>query len=71
MTDPVELIKQALERVERLREDHFDGPARGRLIAQAVAAERARCAQIARQWDWDHPDTNYGLCIAKKILGED
>ena len=32
-----------------------------------VEAERQRCAQIARQWDKAHPDTNYGGCIARLI----
>jgi hypothetical protein len=31
--------------------------------------ERQRCAQIARQWDKAHPDTNYGGCIARVIEG--
>jgi hypothetical protein len=29
--------------------------------------ERRRCAQIARQWDAGHPNTNYGGCIARLI----
>jgi hypothetical protein len=32
-----------------------------------AAAERQRCAQIARQFDRDHPNTNYGGCIARLI----
>lgn len=36
-------------------------------LEAAVAAERRRCAQIARQWDETHPDTNYGGCIARLI----
>ena len=31
--------------------------------------ERHRCAQIARQWDAVHPNTNYGGCIARFIEG--
>ncbi len=33
----------------------------------AVAAERQRCAQIAREFDHDHPNTNYGGYIARLI----
>ena len=32
-----------------------------------LAAERQRCAQIAREFDRDHPNTNYGGCIARLI----
>lgn len=32
-----------------------------------LAAERQRCARIARQWDVDCPNTNYGGCIARFI----
>jgi hypothetical protein len=32
-----------------------------------VAAERQRCAMIARQFDRDHPNTNYGGFIARLI----
>ena len=35
-----------------------------------AAAERQRCAQIARQFDRDHPNTNYGGCIARLIEGD-
>ena len=34
-----------------------------------AAAERQRCAQIAREFDRDHPNTNYGGCIARLIEG--
>ncbi len=34
-----------------------------------AAAERQLCAQIARQFDVDHPNTNYGGCIARFIEG--
>jgi hypothetical protein len=30
-------------------------------------AERQRCAQIAREFDRDHPSTNYGGFIARLI----
>jgi hypothetical protein len=36
-------------------------------VAEAVAAERQRCAQIARQFDVAHPNTNYGGYIARLI----
>lgn len=39
-------------------------------VAEAVAAERQRCAQIARQWDVDCPSTNFGGCIARLIEGK-
>jgi len=32
-----------------------------------AAAEREACAAIARQWDVDHPASNYGGCIANLI----
>ena len=36
-------------------------------IARAVEAEREACAAVARQWDADHPASNYGGCIANLI----
>jgi hypothetical protein len=36
-------------------------------IARAVEAEREACAAVARQWDTDHPTSNYGGCIANLI----
>jgi hypothetical protein len=35
-----------------------------------AAAERQRCARIARQWDVAHPSTNFGGCIARFIEGD-
>jgi hypothetical protein len=32
-----------------------------------AAAEREACAAVARQWDADHPASNYGGCIANLI----
>lgn len=29
--------------------------------------EREECAKVAKQWDVDHPNTNYGGCIASLI----
>jgi hypothetical protein len=45
-----------------------------KLVMQAerqngAAAERQRCAQIAREWDIAHPITNFGGCIARFIEG--
>jgi hypothetical protein len=36
-------------------------------VAEAVAAERQRCAMIAREFDKTHPNTNYGGFIARLI----
>ena len=37
-------------------------------FAKLVAAhEREECAKIAKQWDSNHPNTNYGGCIAYLI----
>ena len=36
-------------------------------VAEAVAAERQRCAQIAREFDREQPNTNYGGYIARLI----
>lgn len=38
------------------------------LECQVKEGEREACAAIARQWDVDHPTTNYGGCIANEIL---
>jgi hypothetical protein len=35
-----------------------------------AAAERQRCVMIAREFDRDHPNTNYGGCIARLIEGK-
>ena len=37
------------------------------MVEKAVKAEREACAQIAKQWDIDHPSTNFGGCIAAAI----
>jgi hypothetical protein len=34
---------------------------------QVRESEREACAAIARQWDVDHPASNYGGCIANLI----
>jgi hypothetical protein len=41
-----------------------------RFAALVAAAERQRCAQIAREWDAIHQNTNYGGCIARLIEGD-
>jgi len=38
-----------------------------RFAALVAAAEREQCATIAKDWDKDHPNTNYGGCIAVAI----
>ena len=37
------------------------------VIEASVAVEREACAQIALQWDKEHPSTNFGGCIARSI----
>ena len=41
-----------------------------RLFEIFAAAERQRCAQIAREFDKTHPNTNYGGFIARLIEEE-
>jgi hypothetical protein len=38
-----------------------------RFAALVRADEREACAAVARQWDADHPASNYGGCIANLI----
>jgi len=38
-----------------------------RFAALVAADEREACATIAKDWDKDHPNTNYGGCIAAAI----
>jgi len=33
--------------------------------------EREACISIAKQWDADHPNSNYGACIARRISARD
>ena len=40
---------------------------RERFAALVAAHEREECAKIAKQWDSNHPNTNYGGCIAYLI----
>jgi hypothetical protein len=44
-----------------------DMPDIERFAALVSAAEREQCAAIAKDWDKDHPNTNYGGCIAIAI----
>ena len=41
-----------------------------RFAALVAAAEREACAMIAREFDRDHPNTNYGGYIARLIEGD-
>jgi hypothetical protein len=41
-----------------------------RFAYMLLAAERQRCTQIAREFDRDHPNTNYGGFIARLIEGD-
>ena len=43
------------------------GEALERFADLVAAAEREACAAVARQWDADHPASNYGGCIANLI----
>ena len=36
-------------------------------VRAMILAEREACAAVARQWDADHPASNYGGCIANLI----
>jgi hypothetical protein len=36
-------------------------------VSDRVKTEREACAAVARQWDADHPASNYGGCIANLI----
>jgi len=49
--------------------DHLGTQIAGGLEAETMA-ERQRCAMIARQFDRDHPNTNYGGFIARLIEGD-
>lgn len=42
-------------------------PTLERFVNLAKAHEREECAKIAKQWDADHPSSNYGGCIAVAI----
>jgi len=50
--------------------DHLGTQITERLLMErenGAAAERQRCARVARQWDVDCPNTNYGGCVARLI----
>jgi hypothetical protein len=38
-----------------------------RALINGITTEREQCAAIAKDWDKDHPNTNYGGCIAVAI----
>jgi hypothetical protein len=46
---------------------HAEGMVTVGHMRQQIAAEREACAAVARQWDADHPASNYGGCIANLI----
>jgi hypothetical protein len=52
--NPLDFRLTTLEQIE-----HF--------AALVATAEREQCATIAKDWDKDHPNTNYGGCIAVAI----
>jgi len=37
------------------------------IAASERKSEREACISIAKQWDADHPNSNYGACIARRI----
>ena len=64
---------EAIERFVALVADaeakrmHAEGMVTVGHMRQQIAAEREACAAVARQWDADHPASNYGGCIANLI----
>ena len=52
--NPLDFRLTTLEQIE-----HF--------AALVTAAEREQCAAIAKDWDKDHPNTNYGGCVSIAI----
>lgn len=71
-----ELLRFAALIEEHLKDQGYRQCAKGQrttqfcgMVEQAVQAEREARAQIAKQWDADHPSTNYGGCIAAAIRG--
>jgi hypothetical protein len=68
------MIDELLERFAALVEKHAIAasmPAIKLAMAEerknGAAEERLACAQIALQWDKEHPSTNFGGCIARSI----
>jgi hypothetical protein len=48
-------------------DDAYSAESLHRFAALVAAAEREACAKVADAWDADHPETNYGRCIAAAI----
>jgi hypothetical protein len=73
-TDYVVMTISELERFAALVEKHAveaSMPAIKLAMAEerknGAREEREACAQIALQWDKEHPSTNFGGCIARSI----
>jgi hypothetical protein len=68
MNDIIRMAREALVVPFFLKETNDEAMIRLRDFAALVAAaEREACAAVARQWDADHPASNYGGCIANLI----
>jgi hypothetical protein len=71
--NPPEDVTERFERFAALVADaeakrmHAEGMVTVGHMRQQIAAEREACAAVARQWDADHPASNYGGCIANLI----
>jgi len=64
----IDLAKQAKVFFDDRRVNYCFYPNQLLEFAALVAAhEREECAKVAKQWDSDHPSTNYGGCIANLI----
>jgi hypothetical protein len=69
--DIIRMAREALDGVTTDERKTTDLTAMfARFAALVAAAERQRCAQIAREWDAIHQNTNYGGCIARLIEGD-
>ena len=66
----VTLTAEDIELYDRARAIHLPAivvSMYGDRIQKLIDDERNACAAIARQWDADHPASNYGGCIANLI----
>jgi len=64
----IDLAKQAKVFFDDRRVNYCFYPNQLLEFAALVAAhEREEFAKVAKQWDSDHPSTNYGGCIANLI----